>query len=168
MSRPQSDLKMIAPAIEAKMPPTIVQPAIASAERLKPASSTSVSNRCHQRWPPTVRCAVSARIDGDLRTAQPRLFLARHRDVLRHAPPERAVADVDRREKIAKQMSARTETITKIISHGDVMTSSIQVVSNVPCGVRSRAGVVYLAVAGARPATFTRTTAFCWGGSSER
>ena len=71
-------------------------------------------------------------------------------------------------EKIAKPTSARTATITKIISHGDVMTSSIQVVSKVPCGVRSSAGVVYLAVAGARPATFTRTTAFCWGGSSER
>ena len=58
-------------------------------------------------------------------------------------------------EKIANPISARTETITKIISHGDVMTSSIQVVSKVPCGEKSSAGVVYFAVAGARPATFT-------------
>ena len=35
---------------------------------------------------------------GDLGTPHPRLLLARHRDVLRHAPPERAVANVDRRE----------------------------------------------------------------------
>ena len=52
-------------------------------------------------------------------------------------------------EKIAKPMSASTETITKIMSHGDVMTSSIQLRSNVPCGARSSAGVVYFAVAGA-------------------
>ena len=42
-------------------------------------------------------------------------------------------------EKSAKQTSARTETMTKIISHGDVMTSSIQVVSKVPCGEKSSA-----------------------------
>ena len=45
-------------------------------------------------------------------------------------------------EKIANATSARIETTTKIISQGDVMTSSTQVVSNVPCGVKSRGGVV--------------------------
>ena len=54
-------------------------------------------------------------------------------------------------EKIANAISASTETTTKTISHGDVMTSSIQLCSNVPCGARSSAGVVYVAVAGARP-----------------
>ena len=45
-------------------------------------------------------------------------------------------------EKIANATSARIDTTTKIISHGDVMTSSTQVVSNVPCGVKSSGGVV--------------------------
>ena len=61
-----------------------------------------------------------------------------------------------------------TATTTKIISHGDVITWSIQVSSNVPCGAKSSSGVVYFAVAGARPLTATRTDAATWGGSSDR
>src|SRR6187431_1094564 len=71
-------------------------------------------------------------------------------------------------EKIANPISASTETTTKIMSHGDVMTSSTQDSSNVPVGARSSAGVVYFADAGLRPLTLTRTAASRWGGSSER
>ena len=61
-------------------------------------------------------------------------------------------------EKIANAIRARTETITKTISHGDVITLSIQLCSKVPCGVKFSAGVVYFAVAGAsrRPSRLRR------------
>jgi hypothetical protein len=49
-----------------------------------------------------------------------------------------------------------------------VMTWSAQVSLNVPCGSSVSAGVVYLADAGARPATLTSTTAWRCGGSSDR
>ena len=45
-------------------------------------------------------------------------------------------------ERIANPTRARIATTTKIISHGDVMISSTQLCSNVPCGVKSSAGVV--------------------------
>ncbi len=45
-------------------------------------------------------------------------------------------------EKMANATSASTATTTKIISHGDVIVSSIQLRSNVPCGAKSSAGVV--------------------------
>ena len=63
---------------------------------------------------------------------------------------------------------ARIATTTKIISHGEVMTSSTQLVSNVPCGEKSSAGVVYVAVAAARPGATALTVAFTFGGRSER
>ena len=44
--------------------------------------------------------------------------------------------------RIAKTMSARIATTTKIMSHGDVITWSIQVRSKVPRGEMSSAGVV--------------------------
>ena len=70
-------------------------------------------------------------------------------------------------EKIANATSARIETITKIISHGEVMTSSTQVVSNVPCGVKSRGGS-WAVVAGASPGLTARTVALTFGGRRER
>ena len=139
--RPQSDWKQTATTSEATIPPTIVQPAIASAESLKPPSSTSVSNRCHQRWPPTVRCAVSASIaatSARRRRDSSSLGTVTYADMRRLSERLRT----SMAEKIANATSARIETTTKIISHGDVMTSSTQLCSNVPCGVKSSAGVV--------------------------
>ena len=80
------------------MPPTIVQPAIASGERLKPRE---LDIRLEPLPPALTAHGALGGIrehGGDLGTPHPRLFLARHRDVLRHASPERAVANVDRRE----------------------------------------------------------------------
>ena len=54
--------KTIAATIDASMPLTIVQAAMASADMPKPPSSTSDSKRCHHRCRPTARCAVSERI----------------------------------------------------------------------------------------------------------
>ena len=122
---------MIAATIDARIPPTIVQPAMASAERLKPASSTSVSKRCHQRWPPTVRCAVSASIEAtSARRRRDSSSLGTVTYCAMRRRSERLRTSIA--EKIANAMSASTATITKIISHGDVMTWSIQLSSNVP------------------------------------
>ena len=123
------------------MPPTIVQPAIASGDRLKPPSSTSVSKRCHHAVPPTVRWALSASIcvtSARRRRDSSSLGTVTYCAIRRLN--ERFLTSIA--EKIAKPTRASTATITKIISHGDVIVSSIQFLSNVPCGATSRAGVV--------------------------
>jgi hypothetical protein len=69
---------------------------------------------------------------------------------------------------IAKPTSASTATTMKTMRYGEMMTSSVQLRSNVPRGSTSSSGVVYEAVAGANPATVIFTSASRSGGSSER
>ncbi len=123
------------------MAPTIVQPAIASAESLNPPSSTSDSNRCHQRWPPTVRCAVSARI---VATSARRMRDSSSLGTVTYAAMRRLSERLRTSiaERIANPTRARIATTTKIMSHGDVIVLSTKLWSNVPCGVKSSAGVV--------------------------
>ena len=89
----------MAATIDARIPPTIVQPAIASAER-RNAAELDVR---FEALPPALSAdGVLRRVGehrGDLCATQSRLVFGRHGDVLRHAAPERAVADVDRGEE---------------------------------------------------------------------
>ena len=159
---------MIAPAIEATMPPTIVQPAIASAERLKPRE---LDIRLEPLPPALTAHGALGGIrehGGDLGTPQPRLLLARHRDVLRHAPPERAVANVDRGEdRETDQRENRDDHEDHQPRRRDDVVDPGRLERALRREIERRASCTW-PYAGARPATFTRTTAFCWGGSSER
>ena len=78
---------------------------------------------------------------GDLGAPDARLLLARHRDVRRHAAPERAVADVDGgedRERDEREHGDDHEDHQP--GRGDDLVDPGR--SNVPCGVKSSGGVV--------------------------
>ena len=85
--------------IEVTIAPMIVQPASPTGVYLKPPSSTSRSNDCHQRWPSTRRWAPAASIAVTSARRIAALFLGGNRHVIRHAAPERAVSSVDQGEE---------------------------------------------------------------------
>ena len=164
---PSSDWKTMATTSDVRIAAISVQPASMTAVALNPASSTSCSKSCHQRWPSTRFCARSASM---LATSARRMRDSSSVGTFTYCAmrlrTERWRASTAM--KRAKTSSASTETITKTIRYGETITLSTQLRSNVPDGVRSRFGVVYCAVAVGNWPAFAVTTTGVFAGMIDR